>query len=387
MSGHGGNAWAMCSNNFLLFQQVILICASFHGNAWSMRLGDPAAAVDSAELELHPFIIDNLDTRNHGGTTPWQDRIKQAPSPATSSGHGGNAWAMCSNNFFLFQQFSSYSSYKSDNRFLVVLPCPRVVFSAFASLCLLLSGDVETNPEPDIKVLVQGLCDGQKVIQANLSGLSDRLKALEDIVQLCRDQAASLAELKDTTERLSSALEKQQEKLVALEDRMRRNNFVVFGIAETEKETSEELEKKVVVEVLKKKLGVNLKTIERMHKVGKPHHNKSAEEPSRPRPAILKLYDYKEKEKVFNSCGKLKGSGISVGDDYSKETLNKRKLLWKSALKEKDEGSRVRLNRDRLTVDNNVYVWDYSKNSRVRIRQLPKTKDAPPKATPRDSGQ
>ncbi|KAH8034483.1 hypothetical protein HPB51_024738 [Rhipicephalus microplus] len=124
-SGHGGNAWAMCSNNFLLFQQVpcaqiwvhvkepqvILICASFHGNAWSMRLGDPAAAVDSAELELHPFIIDNLDIRNQGGTAPWQDRIKQAPSPATSSGHGGNAWAMCSNNFLLFQQKTNVTAW------------------------------------------------------------------------------------------------------------------------------------------------------------------------------------------------------------------------------------------------------------------------------------
>ncbi|KAL3203238.1 hypothetical protein MRX96_042030 [Rhipicephalus microplus] len=69
--GHGGNAWAMCSNNILLFQQVILICASFHGNAWSMRLGDPAAAVDSAKLELHPFVIDNLDIRNQGGIAPW----------------------------------------------------------------------------------------------------------------------------------------------------------------------------------------------------------------------------------------------------------------------------------------------------------------------------
>lgn len=173
-----------------------------------MCLGDPAAVVDSAELELHPFIINNLDTRNQGGTTPWQDRIKQAPSPATSSGHGGNARAMCSKNFFLFEQVSSYSSYKSDNRFLVVLLCARVVFSAFASLCLLLSGDVETNPGPDIKVLVQGLCYGQKAIQANLSGLSDILEALEDIVQLCRDEAASLADLIDTTERLNSALEK-----------------------------------------------------------------------------------------------------------------------------------------------------------------------------------
>lgn len=125
-----------------------------------------------------------------------------------------------------------------------------------------------------------------------------------------------------------------------------------------------------------------MKTIERMHRIGKPRKIKTAEENSRPRPVILKFYDYKEKEKVFQNCAKLKGSGISVGDDYSKETLDKRRLLWKSALKEKEQGSRVRLNRDRLTVDNNVYVWDYSKNDRVRIRQFSKTKQT---YTPTDS--
>lgn len=70
---------------------------------------------------------------------------------------------------------------------------------------------------------------------------------------------------------------------------------------------------------------------------------------------MLKLYDCTEKE-VFQNGPKLKGSGISVGDDYSRERLNKRRLLWKSALKEK-EGSRMRLNRERLTVDNNVYMY------------------------------
>ncbi|XP_070395685.1 uncharacterized protein [Dermacentor albipictus] len=104
-SGHGGNVWAMCSNKFLLFQQALLICASFHGSARSMRLTDPATANDSAELELRPWIINNLDSRNQGATAPWEDSIKQAPLPAASSGHGGNVWTMCSNKFLLFQQY------------------------------------------------------------------------------------------------------------------------------------------------------------------------------------------------------------------------------------------------------------------------------------------
>ncbi|KAH6931438.1 hypothetical protein HPB50_024406 [Hyalomma asiaticum] len=73
-----------------------------------MRLADSAGATDSAELEPRP-CIDNLDTRNHGGTAPWEDSIKQAPSPAASSGHGGNAWTMCSNKFLLFQQLRLFT--------------------------------------------------------------------------------------------------------------------------------------------------------------------------------------------------------------------------------------------------------------------------------------
>ncbi|XP_065282763.1 uncharacterized protein [Dermacentor albipictus] len=64
---------------------ALFICASFHGNARSMCLTDSAATADSAESEPRPWIIDNLDTRNHGETTPWEDPLKIAKCAAQTN--------------------------------------------------------------------------------------------------------------------------------------------------------------------------------------------------------------------------------------------------------------------------------------------------------------
>lgn len=142
---------------------------------------------------------------------------------------------------------------------------------------------------------------------------------------------------------------------------------MVFGIPESEKESVADLEAKVLVNVFRERLGVTLSTVERIHRIGK----KSA----RPRPVILRLYDYREKSEVYKQCSKLKGSGISISDNFSKETLAKRKMLWDSAKQERDSGRHVRLNYDKLHVDSDVYTWDHSKSSRVKV-QRPKRRAA-----------
>lgn len=65
----------------------------------------------------------------------------------------------------------------------------------FASLCLLLAGDVEANPGPDKKVLLKELCDGKKAILSVLGKINDRLQKLEEVMDLCRNQANSIPKL------------------------------------------------------------------------------------------------------------------------------------------------------------------------------------------------
>lgn len=155
---------------------------------------------------------------------------------------------------------------------------------------------------------------------------------------------------------------RQQERMINLEDRSQQKNLMVFGIAENEKESTDDLKSKVLTDIFEEILGVTLTTVERIHRVGKKNSNK-------PRPVVLRLFDCREKSKLYQNCKKLKGSGISIGDDFSKETLAKRKLLWNSAKQKRDDGERVQLNHDKLIINSDVFVWDYSKNGRVRIRR------------------
>lgn len=64
---------------------------------------------------------------------------------------------------------------------------------------------------------------------------------------------------------------------------------------------------------------------------------------------------------------KLKGSNTSVQNDYSRDTLRKRKLLWHSASEERQQKRKVNLIHEKLRIDNNVFVWDDTENARVKL--------------------
>ncbi|KAH7979523.1 hypothetical protein HPB49_009750 [Dermacentor silvarum] len=102
--------------------------------------------------------------------------------------------------------------------------------------------------------------------------------------------------------------------MVEYENRSRRNNLLVFGIKESASETDIDLKEAVVKKVFQDKLGVEIKTVERIHRLGRIKKGKT-------RPVIMRFYDYKEKEHVMKNCYKLKGSSYSVSNDYAPETV------------------------------------------------------------------
>lgn len=79
-----------------------------------------------------------------------------------------------------------------------------------------------------------------------------------------------------------------ENKVADLEDRSRRNNIIVFGIQEKDKETADALSKAVVDYVFKKMLDVQLNSVERIPRLGRKQANKQ-------RPVIIKLFDNREK--------------------------------------------------------------------------------------------
>lgn len=100
--------------------------------------------------------------------------------------------------------------------------------------------------------------------------------------------------------------------------------------------------------------------MERIHRLGKMRAD-------RERPVILRFFNFNEKVEAFKNCRKLKGTNISISDDYSQETLKKRKLLWLSAQTEKQNGAKVRLVNDKLFINDHAYTWDIQSNLRVQL--------------------
>lgn len=128
-------------------------------------------------------------------------------------------------------------------------------------------------------------------------------------------------------------------------------------------------------DILKETLCIEGKTIERIHRIGS---RRSSQE----RPVILRLFDYSEKKnKILCCCYKLKGTPLSISEDFSKRLREVRAHLWHSALNARAKGTKVRLSFDKLKVDGKVYIWDPVKNARRDISQ----KEGLPRNTPSTS--
>ncbi|XP_075732745.1 uncharacterized protein LOC119162123 [Rhipicephalus microplus] len=160
---------------------------------------------------------------------------------------------------------------------------------------------------------------------------------------------------------LEATVRQQAERLVDYENRSRIHNLLVFGLAEKSIESESDLMVSVVDKIFKEKLDVEVKTIERIHRMGKV-------QPGKVRPVIMRLYDYREKERVMKNCPRLKGSSISISNDYASETVEVRRKLWQSAAAERDSGLKISLNHDKLKINNKLYTWDQNKNERCAIK-------------------
>lgn len=97
----------------------------------------------------------------------------------------------------------------------------------------------------------------------------------------------------------------------------------------------------------------------RIHRLGKP---------GKSRPVIIYFQDYNEKQNILKNAYKLKGTKVSIQNDYSPDTLKKRKLLWNSAKLEKQQGKKVILLHDKLSVDGELFTWDEIRNTRIKTR-------------------
>lgn len=177
---------------------------------------------------------------------------------------------------FFIQVGDDYSTVKTSDRCFIQLACPNCLHALMINARLLvlsllmLCRDIESNPGPSTtQELLKQLLDGQKCIQERLDTIESKLKKVDSI------------------EKSVQCLERR---LVDLEDRSRRINLIVFGISESEHETINAVNDKVITDRFQNTLGVNVRSVERLHRIG-------GRQPKKPRSVILKLFDHRDKIK------------------------------------------------------------------------------------------
>ena len=157
----------------------------------------------------------------------------------------------------------------------------------------------------DLKISLE---TSQEIFEKKFQKVNDNLskqkqKHKEDINELWKDNDQLCERLRD------------------LEDRSRRDNLRIDGIAEVENETWEQTEE-ILHNLFKEKLELENISVERAHRVGNKGKNNK-------RTIVLQLASFKDKLKIISEARKLKGTNISINEDYSKETLEIRKEKWK----------------------------------------------------------
>lgn len=146
-----------------------------------------------------------------------------------------------------------------------------------------------------------------------------------------------------------------ERRLDELDNRSRRSNLIVYGYLEDDRENQKDLDVEINEKIIRNVLKLEPVAIERIHRLGKATTNKV-------RPVILKLLDFRDKNKILKNCSKLKGSPFAIGEDFSPRVREIRRNLWKAAKVKKASGDKVSLVYDKLKINNALFSWDEESN-------------------------
>ncbi|XP_077512299.1 uncharacterized protein LOC144123324 [Amblyomma americanum] len=322
---------------------------------------------------------EHLSTHDLLGAPPHEWATYTLPRNCIGSGLGGTTSMRCANPFVFIVQVSRRfgKCFRSSDRFLVVLPCPQLcleVFDVAVFLCklLLLSGDVETNPGPEMAQIAKQLKDIaediKEIKEKRLTDIENKLDAitlLETKVQSCQTEIS----------RMNHVIESLEKKIDDLENRSRRSNLIVYGLPEDEEESTETLEQAVNKSIIQDTLKLDPVAFERIHRLGRPQANKN-------RPVIFKLLDARNKSAILKQGFKLKDTKYAIGEDFSPRIREIRKKLWNSAKENRQKGDKVSLAFDKLFINRCAFVWDHETNDKVPLKKNEEQEETVEKRSP-----
>ena len=185
--------------------------------------------------------------------------------------------------------------------------------------------------------------------------IEERVKELSEIRgmvgELEKGQARisqSMETLSRRCDELSYTVEELKQKVDQLENQNRRNNLIMHGVAEKERETWSDTED-LVRENLRRVMGLSLADgdIERAHRLGRSGSGR--------RPIIIKFLSFKTKSLILGSGHLLRGTGVGISEDFSARVRGIRRQLIPIMKQAKADGRRASIRYDKLIIDGKEY--------------------------------
>ena len=133
-----------------------------------------------------------------------------------------------------------------------------------------------------------------------------------------------------------------------LEGRSKRNNLVFYGLPWNEKETNSDCEN-LLKDLVKNKLQISQDVeFDRAHRVNSRLDS----------PVIVRCAFYKQKVEILKAKGKLKGTNVFVGEDFTAKVRGIRKTLTPHLRRAREEGKRATMVHDHLLIDGKRFTID-----------------------------
>lgn len=275
--------------------------------------------------------------------------------------------------------FSTQSAYPNPSQSPTMPSMPSMVNTQPPEWASVLMNDVkaiksQVSKIEGIEKTVNQICGKIKELESNVSSIDSRLSSVENSCSFISNQhddhKKELEETKSKLKTLKSTCNSLEKKTVSLEKdkssleskindleyRSMRDNLMFYGLPEQENENCENVIKGLIGEKLQLPQAGNL-AFDRVHRVGVPARGKV-------RPIVAKFHYFKERElvrnKSFELADNLKAANIGIGAQWPKQMRDARKTLSAVMAQEKAKGNVVKLVRDKLYINGQLYKPDES---------------------------
>jgi ribA/ribD-fused uncharacterized protein len=208
-----------------------------------------------------------------------------------------------------------------------------------------------------LKILLLSVKDELKTDISQVKAQNDMIhndieSALEDVQKLKKENDELKSEviiLKNNLNHVNHELKQQSEKIVQLELYNRKENLIVYGVRQDSEENC--LEK--IINVFKTHMDIGDDIVDSM-KIDRCHRLPGA----KPQPIIVRFNWYQDRSKVWDARFNLKGSKISVSEDFPSIITQRRKSLFPIMMEARNQDHFAYLKEDKLVIDKKTYTID-----------------------------